>query len=309
MKQHDRAGGGPQARSTGSVAGLEVLTRGLIRWSARLAPAELTERLEEEWLADLAARRGLIPRLLFAFGCCWASRVIAHELGARVGVASVSGRKSVTLYAQPSPFLLSPRVSAFLLILCLHGVVIYALASGLVPRLASVTAQPLKAIFLPTQRPVVVVPPLAPPTLKSFRLEPEPAPDTRLDVPTDVPAPDNLTSPPVGLLTQPVESTAPARVNRVGGGPGAGFPTTEDYYPAASRRLAENGAATVRVCVDGSGRLSAAPTIAESSGSARLDAGALRLAKAGSGHYRPTTEDGRPVESCYPFRVRFRFKE
>ena len=41
------------------------------------------------------------------------------------------------------------------------------------------------------------------------------------------------------------------------------------------------------------------------SGSARLDAGALQLAKAGSGHYRPTLEDGKAVNSCYSFRVRF----
>ena len=37
----------------------------------------------------------------------------------------------------------------------------------------------------------------------------------------------------------------------------------------------------------------------------RLNEGALRLAKAGSGHYGATIEDGRPVNSCYPFRIRF----
>jgi hypothetical protein len=35
---------------------------------------------------------------------------------------------------------------------------------------------------------------------------------------------------------------------------------------------------------------------------------ALKLAKAGSGHYLATTEDGRPVNSCYPFRIRFQIK-
>ena|SRR5436853_7623673 len=56
-------------------------------------------------------------------------------------------------------------------------------------------------------------------------------------------------------------------------------------------------------------RLSADPTIARSSGSARLDEGAVRLAKAGSGHYRATTEDGRPVSSCFPFLIRFDFRD
>jgi hypothetical protein len=49
--------------------------------------------------------------------------------------------------------------------------------------------------------------------------------------------------------------------------------------------------------------------IAESSGSPRLDESATRLSLAGSGHYRPTTEDGRPVDSCYVFRVRFVMRE
>jgi len=63
------------------------------------------------------------------------------------------------------------------------------------------------------------------------------------------------------------------------------------------------------VCVDAEGRLTTQPTIARSSGSVRLDDGALKLAHAGSGHYRPTTEDGRPVDSCYVFRIRFELRD
>jgi hypothetical protein len=64
----------------------------------------------------------------------------------------------------------------------------------------------------------------------------------------------------------------------------------------------------VHVCVDAKGRLSGAPTMLVSTGSKRLDAGALQLAQAGSGQYRPTLEDGQPVDSCYDFRVRFQLK-
>ncbi|MGB6357057.1 MAG: TonB family protein [Steroidobacteraceae bacterium] len=67
-------------------------------------------------------------------------------------------------------------------------------------------------------------------------------------------------------------------------------------------------AATVKVCVDAKGRLTSAPTMVESSESARLDEAALRLAQAGSGHYRASTEDGQPVYSCYPFRIRFELR-
>jgi len=92
------------------------------------------------------------------------------------------------------------------------------------------------------------------------------------------------------------------------GGPGAGFPNPDDYYPALSRYKEEQGVATVQVCVDVAGRLTAGPTMLQSAGSTRLDEGALQLARAGSGHYRATTEDGRGVNSCYPLRIRFQIK-
>jgi TonB family protein len=94
-------------------------------------------------------------------------------------------------------------------------------------------------------------------------------------------------------------------VIRVQGGPGIGFPNTDDYYPSIAKRMEEQGVTTVRVCVGVNGRLISDPTIAQTSGSLRLDDGALLLAKAGSGHYRAATEDGRAVNSCYSYRVRF----
>jgi hypothetical protein len=34
-----------------------------------------------------------------------------------------------------------------------------------------------------------------------------------------------------------------------------------------------------------------------------------RQAKAGSGHYLPTTEDGQPIDSCYQFRIKYDMKD
>jgi TonB family protein len=136
----------------------------------------------------------------------------------------------------------------------------------------------------------------------------------------DVPQPEY---PPVGpyddtvdvnpdvhnTLPQPPIPPAPPRtVTRVPGGPGSGFPNTDEYYPSISKWKLEQGIVTVRVCVDAHGRLTGEPTTVESSGSARLDVGALQLAKAGSGRYRPTLEDGKAVNSCYSFRVRFELR-
>jgi len=42
--------------------GGDGVARWLVERAARSAPPPLVERLEEEWLADLAARQGLIAR-------------------------------------------------------------------------------------------------------------------------------------------------------------------------------------------------------------------------------------------------------
>jgi TonB family protein len=115
-------------------------------------------------------------------------------------------------------------------------------------------------------------------------------------------------SPELYAPPQPTETPTHV-VQQVAGGPGAGFPETADFYPSLSIHLVEEGLSTVRVCVDKKGRLTSEPTTVKSSGSARLDEGALKLARAGSGHYRATTEDGQAVNSCYPFGIRFQLKK
>jgi len=94
----------------------------------------------------------------------------------------------------------------------------------------------------------------------------------------------------------------------VGGGPGKNFPSTDDYYPSASARLGESGTATVHVCTDAKGKLTEDPKISETSGTPRLDEGALKLAKAASGRYKPATEDGNPIASCFGFRIKFQLR-
>jgi hypothetical protein len=39
-----------------------------------------------------------------------------------------------------------------------------------------------------------------------------------------------------------------------------------------------------------------------------LDEGALKLAKAGSGHYQPGTEDGQPATMCMVFKIKFELR-
>jgi TonB family protein len=64
--------------------------------------------------------------------------------------------------------------------------------------------------------------------------------------------------------------------------------------PSASTR------AEVRVCVDESGRLTAAPKLMHPSGDADFDAAAIAVARSGSGQYRPPSvgRDGKPIAGC-----------
>jgi periplasmic protein TonB len=285
----------------------EVLARCLIRHAARDAPPPLSQRLQEEWLADLAERGGRASRLRLALGCCWATRVIAHEYPATnvAAGATASGAKTMSLYAHHDA-LFSSRTIALLLIACLHTVLIYALATGLVHRTTTAIPSPMRAIVLRDTQPRDLPPPPPQPNLVRYRLT-LPPPDLSLEVPSDGHAITDVITGPAQDLSPPPSS--PKTVKRIVGGPGRGFPNTEDYYPSASRRVGESGVVAVRVCVDPNGRLTADPSVVQSSGSPRLDEGALRLAKAGSGHYLATTEDGRPVSSCYPFRIRFELRD
>jgi protein TonB len=301
----------PTAASPNEVLGsADRVARWLIQHAARSAPPSLSERLEEEWLADLEARPGRMARLRFGVGCCWATRVIALEHCAPKvpATSSATGSKIMAAYAQHDFSIFSRRTTAFALIVCLHAVLIYALATGLAHRLIEVIPPRMQTgWFSEAQKPDQQ--PLPPPAPK-FASRPVDVPKSEFtfDVPPDAKAIQDVAP---RTEEQPLlpPSTPAKVVSRVLGGPGKAFPNTDDYYPPVAIRLGETGIATVRTCVDDKGRLTAAPTLAQSSGSASIDEGALKLAKAGSGHYRATTEDGRPVSSCYEFRIRFDLRD
>ena len=290
----------------------EGLARWLIQHAARTAPSSLSERLEEEWLADLEARRGLMEKLRLAAGCCWATRVIAHEHCAAgvAAAAGVTGSKTMIAYAQHhDDTYFSRRSLAFLAIIALHVGIIYAFMSGLGPKVFPTFASRIKVVPIPYIPPRRDPPPpltAADPKLNLHRIE-IPAPDVTIEDPVPE-IKQNAVLPTDPSSGGGSSATPTTPVKRVGGGPGRGFPNTGDFYPAAEARIGREGTATVQTCVDPGGRLTTAPTIVSSSGVAGLDAGALRLAKAGSGHYRPSTENGQPVSSCFEFRIAFHMK-
>jgi hypothetical protein len=269
----------------------------LVHYAARYAPSGLSERLEEEWLADLAAQTGQFARLRFALGCYWARQVIAHDalaFGPRMSAAG-AGHASLANVSIPNLSPLPRRAAVFMLILGLHAAAILGFIYG-VRVITHTEPPPIHGTILddpsrPQPPPPVPRPHFTQPTGTVISLGPVP----HFSEPSYVPTIDSNPAPTGSIHA----------VTRKLGGPGREFLATRDFYPPSAIRLGETGVTAVQVCTDDQGHLTADPRITQSSGSARLDAGALALAKAGSGHYRSTAEDGRPVASCFPFAVRF----
>jgi hypothetical protein len=285
---------------------LDRLADRMIRGAARRAPGALRERLEEEWLADFAERCGTISRLRLAAGCYWATTVIAREHAvSALAAAGAAPGKSLTAYLPQDFLFLSRRTTVIVLIVGAHVLVFLALAAGLVPHMTAPPPASTLAYTIPEVRTTEAVPESREPreiTLRDFDLpypDPVVAPLPESDSP-EASAPDTATHP---RPPQP----QPAVV-RVIGGPGNGFPDTRDFYPSAAIRLGETGATIIGVCVTALGQLSKEPQVMHSSGNLKLDGGAVRLAKAGSGHYRASTENGQAVSSCFPMRVRFELR-
>ena len=93
----------------------------LIVHAAIRAPAPLSERLREEWLADLHHRHGSLARLRLAAGCHWASFSITRDFQcAQLAASGAAGAPRALLGELASALL--PRFS--------HRTVIFAVLAS-----------------------------------------------------------------------------------------------------------------------------------------------------------------------------------
>jgi TonB family protein len=198
--------------------------------------------------------------------------------------------------------LASPRIPALAGIAALHVLIAYLLLTALVQRpLAAPPPPPMMATVITDPAPPVPTPPPA-----------QPGPTTR----------ERFTqtfSIPELHFTPPVLPEAPVTSNFVPPGPTSvplpepirvigkhWLPSSEDYYPPDLIRIGVQGSTQLRVCVDEAGQLSGAPLVEQSSGNARLDQGALNVARAG--RYARSVRGDTPVPNCYHFRIVFKVR-
>jgi periplasmic protein TonB len=197
-------------------------------------------------------------------------------------------------------FFMTRRGAVAAAIIGLHLFIAWALATGLARRALEVLAPPIQTDIVEEVKTEKEPPPPPPPDFEKPPVE-VPPPDVTIQMPVEAPATTAISA----VAAQPHPVAPPVVHAAAGTAPklGKNFPNTEDYYPAASKRLGEEGAPTLHVCVGPDNKLSAVPTIAQSSGSARLDEGAIALAKAG--RYVAGTEEGKAINKCFDFRIKF----
>lgn len=301
------------SHDTVNSSALDRLSLWLIHRAAMQAPQPLSQRLEEEWLADLESRHSSASRFGFAIGCLWATRVIAREYQPAMAGASSSttGSRPFSSELRNDSDRFSKRTTTFLIVASLHLALFYLAFTSLSHTHSA--GAPHGMEIQPVDKP----PPEHQPELPHPQVEP--VADFHFKIPELVIPVDPATATDWKFTEKPPEQSDPGTTTgvslppapmtkHVAGGFGPGFPNTEDYYPSISKQLGEEGASAIQVCVNAGGRLVADPTLVASSGNVRLDGAALRLAKAGSGHYRPDTEDGQPMQSCFAFRIRFQVR-
>ena len=84
-------------------------------------------------------------------------------------------------------------------------------------------------------------------------------------------------------------------------------PSTDEYYPPSARRAEIEGVVTVRACVAPDGKTSGDPSVTKTSGNSSLDEAAVKWAR--RARWAAGTEDGKPVEMCSQFNVRFKLTD
>lgn len=200
-------------------------------------------------------------------------------------------------YHFPQVDFLSRRALAFSGIAAFHVLIAYLLLTALVQPPLRVPDTVMTATVTPIAEPRPPVPPEYHPN--GFT-GPIPVPAQEPWVPPQAAAP---AEPAAGaqLTAGSAGIAADVPIRTIGTNQ---LPNSEDYYPPDLRRLNVQGATNVRVCVDAQGTRVGDPLVEESSGNARLDLGAVNVAR--HGRYARSVQGDTPVASCFRFRISFK---
>lgn len=205
-------------------------------------------------------------------------------------------------YAHDTNFL-SRRALVLVIIILFHVLFAWLLASGLARKAIETIAQPLQTDIIEEELQREEPPPPPPPEMERPPVE-VPPPEVSIEIPVDTTtstAITDVTNKPVPMAAPPPPPAPVSRTNPKFDSRRS--PSTDEYYPPTSRRMGEQGTTTVAVCIGPDGRVATAAKIERTSGSARLDEAAVKYAA--RTRWSPATENGKPVQSCNSFNVKF----
>ena len=204
---------------------------------------------------------------------------------------------------------ISRRSLVLVLIVLLHVGFFWALNSGLSKSVVDVVFGPIETRVIEEQKQEEKAPP-PPPTKMETPPPFVPPPEVAIELPAET----NTTAITQVTTQRPVAPPPPppAEHKEVKVAPKIDtrrIPSSEEYYPPAAKRAGEQGTATVAFYVAEDGKITEVK-IQESSGSERLDEGALKYVKQWPrSAVSAGTIDGKPTGMWHAIRVTFKLKD
>jgi periplasmic protein TonB len=213
-------------------------------------------------------------------------------------------------YSIDDPAKNSKRTLAFFLVLIIHGLFFWVLASGLGAKMVNTVLGPVETKMIeelpdddkeppPPPPDIEQPPPYVPPPEVSVDLAIDTGPTTAISNATSerpVAAPPPVAKPVERAVVKTPPSTA-----------GKGARITQPEYPPASRRAGEAGTVNLQVYVLESGKAGEVK-IAKSSGFEKLDEAAVKEVQR-NWRFVPGKEDGKPVAMWHTFAVTFKLTD
>jgi protein TonB len=201
------------------------------------------------------------------------------------------------------------RLVVLAVIVAFHVLLMYGLVTGLARKVVEVVAAPLVTDLIEEMEQEDKPPPPPPPQLERPPVQ-VPPPEVSIDIPMDssnTTAISDVTDRPAPPAAPPAPPAPPAVVRVAPRLDVRRSPPTDDFYPPSARRAEIEGVSTVRACVGPDGRTSGEPTVTKTSGNTSLDEAAAKWAK--RARWTAGTEDGKAVEMCSQFNVRFKLTD